>query len=117
MKYFCLQYRNWKQQYSLIDGYDNKSLSICHEPISNTIADLTSKAVDLKISYFEKISMIESIARETDPDLSSYILKGVTEGLSYNNLKTKFDIPCSRDTYYDRYRKFFWLLNVYKLSL
>lgn len=27
------------------------------------------------------------------------------------NLKTKLGIPCGKDMYYDRYRKFFWLLN------
>lgn len=26
-------------------------------------------------------------------------------------LKTKLDIPCGKDMYYDRYRKFFWLLD------
>lgn len=26
-------------------------------------------------------------------------------------LITLLDIPCSRDMYYDRYRKFFWLLD------
>ena len=25
-------------------------------------------------------------------------------------LKSKLDIPCGRDMYYDRYRRFFWLL-------
>ena len=27
------------------------------------------------------------------------------------HFELKYDIPCSRDTYYDRYRKFFWMLN------
>ena len=55
--------------------------------------------------------MIEQVARETDPNLAVYILKGITEELSYDYLKTRLNIPCSKDTYYDRYRKFFWLLN------
>lgn len=46
-----------------------------------------------------------------DPDLGEYILAAVTQGLTYETCKTRFDIPCSRDTYYDRYRKFFWLLH------
>lgn len=38
-------------------------------------------------------------------------LRGVTEGLSYDALKMKYDIPCCRDVYYAAYRRFFWLLS------
>lgn len=58
--------------------------------------------------------MIEKAALEADDKLYSYILKAVTENLSYAYLKTRLDIPCSKDTYYDRYRRFFWLLNKYR---
>ena len=40
-----------------------------------------------------------------------YILKAVTEELSYTYLKSKLKIPCGRDMYYDRYRRFFWILS------
>lgn len=54
---------------------------------------------------------IEEAALKADPYLASYILKAVTEGLSFNYLKSRLEIPCGRDMYYDRYRRFFWLLN------
>lgn len=47
----------------------------------------------------------------TDKELSSYILKAVTEGYSYFNLKARLEIPCSKDIYYELYRRFFWLLS------
>jgi hypothetical protein len=50
-----------------------------------------------------------------DPELHSYILKGVTEGVSYKWIKSKLKIPCGRDAYYDLYRRFFWLLNRKKI--
>ena len=40
-----------------------------------------------------------------------YILKGVTEGWSYDILKARSNIPCCKDVYYNLYRRFFWLLN------
>lgn len=46
-----------------------------------------------------------------DPSLADYILKAVTEGYSYTYLKTMLGIPCGRSMYFDRYRKFFWLLS------
>jgi hypothetical protein len=65
----------------------------------------------VKAQLSERIKMIETIAREADDYLWQFILKAVTENLSYTHLKTKFDIPCGKDMYYDRYRKFFWLLS------
>lgn len=63
------------------------------------------------LEYAKQIKLIERIAVETDPYLHSYILKGVTEERSYTYLKTILGIPCGKDMYYDRYRRFFWLLN------
>lgn len=57
------------------------------------------------------MEVVEQAAIEADPYLASYILKAVTEGLSYNYLKARLEIPCSRDMNYDRYRRFFWLLD------
>ena len=56
-------------------------------------------------------SNYKEVVFKDDRYLYKYIIKAVTEGHSYVYLKTKLDIPCSRDTYYDRYRKFFWLLS------
>ena len=55
--------------------------------------------------------MIEKAALDADECLYPYILKAVTEGLSYTYLKSKTDIPCGKDMYYDRYRRFFWILD------
>ena len=80
----------------------------------NIDVDLTGKYATAKAEYSIKINMIEKAALEADDKLYSYILKAVTENLSYAYLKTRLDIPCSKDTYYDRYRRFFWLLNKYR---
>ena len=56
-----------------------------------------------------------SLIRETcdlaDPAIGRYIFLAVTENLSYTYLKTKLGIPCGRSMFFDRYRKFFRLLN------
>lgn len=110
LKHFCLQYQSWKKIVVLLDSlsktkYDelmtktNKHLS----PVERCIME--------REYYLERMEMIEKAAKLADESLASYILKGVTEGLSYEYLKTRLDIPCCRDTFYDRYRKFFWILN------
>lgn len=80
-------------------------------PTSNMPGDPTGKRAVMKAYYKEKIDLIEKIALETDKYLYNYILKAVTEGLSYTYLRSKMDMPCGRDMYYDRYRRFFWLLS------
>ena len=80
-------------------------------PSGNMPGDLTAKYAMRRAQYGERIKMVEELAKEADDFLYPYILKAVTEGLSYTHLKTKHGIPCGRDMYYDRYRKFFWLLS------
>lgn len=113
LKYFCLQYPSWKKECNFIDSI---SLTYVTQDriIDNKITDLTANCAIRKAYYTDMIRVVEKAANDTDEDLRWYILKGVTEGLSYNILKARFNIPCGRDMYYDRYRRFFWLLNKYR---
>lgn len=110
LKYFCLQYPLWKKAYELLDGIHICSYDLVYSQKSD-YSDLTGKCVEERSIYFERMQSIEKAAIEADPYLASYILKAVTEGHSYNYLSTTLHIPCSRDMYYDRYRRFFWLLD------
>lgn len=111
LKHFCLQYNEWKAAYascceSIIFTSRFEQLASSDIP-----GDLTAKYAMRRAQYAERISMIERAAKESDEFLYPYILKAVTEGLSYTYFKAKMDIPCGRDMYYDRYRKFFWILS------
>ncbi len=111
LKHFCLQYSEWKKECTL-RGCTKSYLSTTNTSIKNhkllysPISDNSTL-----MSYIERIELIEQTAMETDPYLYEYLLKGVTEGRSYTYLKAVLGIPCGKDMYYDRYRKFFWLLS------
>lgn len=109
LKHFCLQYPEWKRAYRSFPGL----ASSVSERFSNSIShsDPTARHAIRKADYIERIRLVERVADETDEILCDYILKAVTEGLSYTYLRTKMNMPCSRDMYYDRYRRFFWLLD------
>lgn len=111
LKYFCLQYPLWKSAYEALDGLRLCSYDLTGGSKSNLPGDITGNCVEERSRYFERMKAVEQAAIEADPYLASYILKAVTEGLSFTYLKARLEIPCSRDTYYDRYRRFFWLLN------
>lgn len=111
LKHFCLQYPEWKRTCALRTGKSTclatvttslKNHNFLYSPISNNSSLLNCT---------ELIELIEQTAIEADQYLYEYILKGVTEGRSYTYLKAVMGIPCGRDMYYDRYRKFFWLLS------
>ena len=111
LKHFCLQYPTWKRVYAEIDESVVTTTSFNRMPSINLPGDPTAKRAVAKARLVERIKMIENIAHEADEYLYDYILKAVTEGLSYTYLKSRLDIPCGKDMYYDRYRRFFWLLN------
>lgn len=111
LKHFCLQYPSWKKIYAEYCDVSIPLSVIERFPTSNLPNDPTAKRATMKAHYLERIKLVEETALETDRYLYEYIIKAVTENLSYTYLKTRLNIPCSRDTYYDRYRRFFWLLN------
>lgn len=106
LKYFCLQYPEWKFGYKNADGYSDVA-----SKSDDSLSDRTAAHGLLRVKYIDNIRLIERIAKETDEFLSSYILRAVTEGRSFTYLKTKLSMPCGRDMYYARYRKFFYLLS------
>ena len=112
LKHFCLQYPLWKKAYAAIEDISIPS-SNWEEliPSTNTPSDSTGDKAVARAYYWERMMMVENAAMNTDKDLWVYILRAVTEDLSFNYLSTKLDMPCGKDMYYDRYRKFFWILS------
>ena len=110
LKHFCMQYDIWKQAYNSLDSLVKMNYE--RVPVkSSNIADPVERSATARSYYFEKIAMIEKAANETDSFFAEYILKAVTEGLSYEKLLAQTGIPCCKDKYYDLYRRFFWILN------
>ena len=111
LKHFCLQYPIWKKEYLALDGLTGKP----YDPVifnkSNRFSDPTAKCAEVKEFYSNRIDMVEFVAEEANPELVSYILKAVTQGVSYDQLKARLNIPCCKDVYYKLYRRFFWLLS------
>lgn len=110
LKHFCLQYPFWKKAYAELDGMNKKDDDSTGSR-SNIPGDPTGKCVEIRTVYLDRMELVRRTAYEADPDLASYIFIAVTEGVSYDYLKSKLNIPCGRDMYYDRYRRFFWLLD------
>lgn len=111
LKHFCLQYPIWKKAYLSLDGLSKRPADLMIFSRTQNVSDPTARCAIAREFYQSRMEMVEQSAIGADPDLANYILKGVTEGVPFDILKARLEIPCSKDTYYDRYRRFFWLLN------
>lgn len=110
LKHFCLQYPTWKKAYLALNAWPSHSVEE-RLGIENDISDPTARCTEKRLYYRNRMEMVEQAATDADPVIGTYILKGVTEGVPYDVLKARLEIPCCRDTYYDRYRRFFWFLD------
>ena len=111
LKHFCLQYPEWQKLYATIQKYpESNMLAICKTFNYNQEKFVETQAI--KAAEISRcMNLVKKCAIEADKDLSDYIFKAVTQDLSYPYLSAKLEIPAGRDMYYDRYRKFFWLLD------
>lgn len=110
LKHFCLQYPIWRKKLNTMDGYSrNRTVSTAGSKAE--ASNPTYETVEARTRYLNWCGLVEQAARETASDLAPYILKAVTEGLSYEILKLRTSVPCCRDIYYDLYRRFFWILS------
>lgn len=107
--HFCRQYKDYKIQY-------NEALSASRQLLNNEIKHMSdSSEVERKASkmyeYSRKIDIIDENLTLAGGDIHYYLFLAVTRGLSFNNLKTSMNMPCGKNYFYKRYRKFFWLLD------
>ena len=102
LKYFCLQYDDWRK----------RLLEISELPSDPELSsDVTGNVATERTILSDKIKMVEDCARNADAFIGGWILLSVTKGVSYNTLYSKYRIPASKGLFFNRYHKFFWLLN------
>lgn len=70
----------------------------------------TEKAAARCIELRKKMELIEETAKEAGDDIAKWLLIGVTATRSYEYLTLKLDMPLCRTPYYERYRRYFYLL-------
>lgn len=107
--HFCRQYETWKRKLNNLSNL--RAICSDDEPKSGEPGDPTANIAIACSKYTAKIDMVESAALEADEYIGKFILKGIIDDLSFDKLNAKYEIGCCKDTYYDRYRKFFYILD------
>ena len=110
--HFCMQYDEWRRE--LIDLKNTiavSNLENISQPNGNN-SSVTERTALRIIDLQNKCEIIEQTAIEADNEIYQYILAAVTtEGVTYNYLKTNESLPCGKNMYYNRRRKFYYLLS------
>ena len=112
LKHFCLQYPEWRYLYMSLDSISENNPSGISD--KNKVSDPVHGAVEQRLYLRQNMDLIENCCNEADPIIGRYIFMAVTNGFSFVQLQMQHNIPCGKDMYYDRYRKFFYLLSVRK---
>lgn len=108
LRHYCLQYPEWKKRYLVADRYlaAVKATGEFDDPIGDTASYMAELSRNIK--------MVENAAVRADEYLAPFLMKAVTEGLSFDQMAAFETIYCGRNMFYDRYRRFFYILDLMK---
>ena len=109
--YHCMQYNEWKDELQYKKDTVH-SVGITDMPTARTTNDATQTLAIRRVELQKKCETIEQAAIEADADIYQYILKAATnEYATFKYLKETMGIPCAKNMYYDRRRKFYFILS------
>jgi len=110
--HYALQYNEWNDMIIAISSIDTPDPEQADMPRGGNTSDTTYRKA-LKISeYRDRMRLIEQIVKEADSNIYCWLLKGVTnENCTYTYLAQMMNIPCGKNYYYDKRRKFYYLLS------
>jgi len=114
LRHFCLQYPEWQQQISQIDGLPSVSASVKEHVNEGQTSDPSAAYAMAREYLSRRIDLVDRAAFEACDHQFWYtfLVDAVTKGASYDVLEAQKGImPVSRDMWYDRYRRFFWTLD------
>lgn len=114
LKYFCYQYADWNREIEAL-GQDIRPKGIAYDEVQGRTnkAGSPTEAVAVRIQTLEEnVRMLEDAAKEASGDLWTYILLYVTNpDINFRYLEMVNGIPCSRRSFYNYRRKFFYYLD------
>lgn len=111
LKHFCLQYAEWQEELQIISSCGRHPLD-GHEKVKGSgVNDPVLECVMRRELINSHLDMVNKAAKGCSDELGEYIFKGVTEGLSYDQMLLQNGVPCCKEMYYGAFRRFFWILS------
>ena len=112
IKYHCLQYPEWRRELAELTN-TIKAMQYGQEGKgSPSQASQTERLAIKRMELEEKCKRIEQTTIEADAVIYPWILEGVTtDYATYRYLRDSKKIPCGKKMYYERRRKFYYLMS------
>lgn len=102
---YALMYYEWLAEYHALAGI------VQQDKDTERMQSATERDGLRRQALAERLEMIDQTLIETDADLYQWLKMAVTSrGIGYDAMAGK-GIPCSDTTFYDRRRKFYYLLS------
>ena len=107
--HFSLQYPNWVQELRT-EPDTSKAITYDEERVQTSGGyDACSETAMRRYALAKKKQLVEDTVREVAPEIYEYLLLGVAYGWTFWQLK-KQGIQCEKTMYYERRRKFYYIL-------
>ena len=101
--YFCMQYRQWKEQIEYgLHGVNNDGM-----PHGTGTSNPTEQQALRNEKLISNCKLIEEAAQKAEPSIWEYILRNVTEGVVYEYM----NVPCGRRYFYEARQRFYEILS------
>ncbi len=109
--HYAMCYNLWADEYAALAD-TAKAINYDDMPRGHDMRDVTAEAAERRVELYRKISLIQDTVKEAEPSIAEDLLFAVTnEGVTFEYLQTVRQMPCGKDMYYDRRRRFYYLLN------
>lgn len=111
--HFCLQYPEWRREREeiLVDAQASAIMYTDMPKGTAVDSDPTMEAAEKLAKLSKKMDIIEKTASEIAPELAGWLVKGVTENISYATLRSAYGIPCGHRQYQRIRQRFFFEVN------
>ena len=107
--HFALQYPHWCEELR-IDPDTSRAIRYDGDRVQTSGgSDMTAETAMRRKIIADKKKLVEETAREAGKEIYPYLLRGVTGGFTFWQLRQQ-GMPCEKTMYYERRRKFYYLL-------
>lgn len=109
--HYCLQYPEWEDEYNALRSAIGVSgVNYDGMPHGSGTGDPVSSDAMRLADLDMKMQQVKDAVHEVAPEIAPWLLKGVTEDRPFWYLHDVMRMPCEKDMYYDRRRRFYFLM-------
>lgn len=111
--YHCLRYPEWKSKLGYIELARGEQTEWTDDTGRQGIS---REEMSREVKLIEDVAL-RVVCEEGKEYLYPYLMKAVTKGTKFNNLRVKEEMDCGRNKFYDLYHKFYYLFSQEKHGL